>query len=133
MSGTAYGTVVLHVSPEAAAGGPLALVRTGDWITLDVPARALTLEVGDDELAARRAQWQPPAAHAGRGWTYQYTPSTCCRLTQGLTWTSWSAPAGTRCRRTRTRPNRRPRSACCSRATDPCRNPTRGSPCGPAH
>src|SRR5438046_10200135 len=73
MSGTAYGTVVLHVSPEAAAGGPLALVRTGDWITLDVPARALTLEVGDDELAARRAQWQPPAAHASRGWTYLYT------------------------------------------------------------
>jgi dihydroxy-acid dehydratase len=73
MSGTAYGTVVLHVSPEAAAGGPLALVRTGDWITLDVPARALTLEVGDAELAARRAQWQPPAAHASRGWTYLYT------------------------------------------------------------
>ena len=73
MSGTAYGTVVLHVSPEAAAGGPLALVRTGDWITLDVPARALTLEVSDDELAARRAQWRPPAAQASRGWTYLYT------------------------------------------------------------
>jgi dihydroxy-acid dehydratase len=73
MSGTAYGTVVLHVSPEAAAGGPLALVRTGDWITLDVPARALTLEVSDEELAARRAQWRPPAAHASRGWTYLYT------------------------------------------------------------
>ena len=50
MSGTAYGTVVLHVAPEAAAGGPLALVGTGDWITLDVPARALTLEVTEDEL-----------------------------------------------------------------------------------
>ena len=61
MSGTAYGTVVLHVTPEAAAGGPLALVRTGDWITLDVPARALTLEVSDEELTARRAQWEPPA------------------------------------------------------------------------
>ena len=56
MSGTAYGTVVLHVAPEAAVGGPLALVRTGDWITLDVPARTLTLEVSDEELAARRAQ-----------------------------------------------------------------------------
>ena len=55
MSGTAYGTVVLHVAPEAAAGGPLALVRTGDWITLDVPARTLTLEVADEELARRRA------------------------------------------------------------------------------
>src|SRR5947208_8148524 len=73
MSGTAYGTVALHVSPEAASGGPLALVRTGDWITLDVPARALTLEVSDDELAVRRAQWQPPAAHSSRGWTYLYT------------------------------------------------------------
>jgi dihydroxy-acid dehydratase len=73
MSGTAYGTVVLHVSPEAAAGGPLALVRTGDWITLDVPARALTLEVSDEELAARAEQWEPPAPHASRGWTRLYT------------------------------------------------------------
>jgi dihydroxyacid dehydratase/phosphogluconate dehydratase len=73
MSGTAYGTVVLHVAPEAAAGGPLALVETGDWITLDVPARALTLEVPDDELARRRAAWQPPAPHAARGWTWLYT------------------------------------------------------------
>jgi dihydroxy-acid dehydratase len=73
MSGTAYGTVVLHVAPEAAAGGPLALVRTGDWIALDVPARSLTLEVADDELARRRAAWQPPAPHASRGWTRLYT------------------------------------------------------------
>jgi dihydroxy-acid dehydratase len=73
MSGTAYGTVVLHVSPEAAVGGPLALVRTGDWITLDVPARVLTLEISDEELAARRARWEPPAPHASRGWTHLYT------------------------------------------------------------
>ena len=73
MSGTAYGTVVLHVAPEAAAGGPLALVRTGDWITLDVPSRTLTLEVPDDELAARRPQWTPPPPHASRGWTRLYT------------------------------------------------------------
>jgi dihydroxy-acid dehydratase len=73
MSGTAYGTVVLHVAPEAAAGGPLALVRTGDWITLDVPSRLLTLEVSDDELAARRAEWVPPAPPASRGWTWLYT------------------------------------------------------------
>ena len=73
MSGTAYGTVVLHVAPEAAAGGPLALVRTGDWITLDVPARTLTLEVSDEELTVRRAQWQPLAPHASRGWTRLYT------------------------------------------------------------
>jgi dihydroxy-acid dehydratase len=73
MSGTAYGTVVLHVAPEAATGGPLALVRTGDWISLDVPARTLTLEVTGDELERRRAQWQPPAPHATRGWTRLYT------------------------------------------------------------
>jgi dihydroxyacid dehydratase/phosphogluconate dehydratase len=72
MSGTAYGTVVLHVAPEAAAGGPLALVRTGDWIQLDVPARSLTLEVTEEELASRRAGWQPPAPHASRGWTRLY-------------------------------------------------------------
>jgi dihydroxy-acid dehydratase len=73
MSGTAYGTVVLHVAPEAAAGGPLALVQTGDWITLDVPARSLTLEVGDGELERRRAAWTPPPPHAARGWVRLYT------------------------------------------------------------
>ena len=67
MSGTAYGTVVLHVAPEAAVGGPLALVRTGDWITLDVPARALSLDVPGDELAARRAAWTPPPRHRHPG------------------------------------------------------------------
>jgi dihydroxy-acid dehydratase len=60
MSGTAYGTVVLHVAPEAAAGGPLALVRTGDVIELDVPARKLHLDVSDEELAKRRKAWVPP-------------------------------------------------------------------------
>src|SRR4051812_22838777 len=60
MSGTAYGTVVLHVSPEAAAGGPLALVRTGDFIVLDVPARRLHLDVSDAELERRRAAWVAP-------------------------------------------------------------------------
>jgi dihydroxy-acid dehydratase len=73
MSGTAYGTVVLHVAPEAAAGGPLALVRTGDWITLDVPSRLLTLEVPEAELELRRSQWTAPPPHASRGWTRLYT------------------------------------------------------------
>jgi dihydroxy-acid dehydratase len=73
MSGTAYGTVVLHVAPEAAVGGPLALVRTGDWITLDIQARTLMLDVTEDELARRRAAWQPPPPHASRGWTRLYT------------------------------------------------------------
>ena len=60
MSGTAFGTVVLHVAPEAAAGGPLALVRDGDLIELDVDARKLQLLVSDDELALRRARWVAP-------------------------------------------------------------------------
>jgi len=65
MSGTAYGTVVLHVAPESAVGGPLALVRTGDFITLDVNGRRLTLDVPDAELDRRRAEWTPrPLAHA---------------------------------------------------------------------
>jgi dihydroxyacid dehydratase/phosphogluconate dehydratase len=55
MSGTSYGSVVLHVAPESAIGGPLALVRNGDEIELDVPRRRLTLKVSDDELARRRA------------------------------------------------------------------------------
>jgi L-arabonate dehydrase len=71
MSGTAYGTVVLHTSPEAAAGGPLALVQNGDMIELDVPARTLKLEVSDEELARRRAQWQPLEAPK-RGWQKLY-------------------------------------------------------------
>ena len=60
MSGTAYGTVVLHTAPEAAAGGPLALVKNGDFIELDVPARRLHLEVSDEELTRRRASWKAP-------------------------------------------------------------------------
>ena len=60
MSGTAYGTVVLHVCPEAAVGGPLALVQNGDMIELDVPGRALTLHVSDDALKRRRAAWKAP-------------------------------------------------------------------------
>lgn len=71
MSGTAYGTVVLHVSPEAAAGGTLALVRNGDFIELDVPNRRLHLDVSEEELAQRRAEWKAPASPA-RGWTKLY-------------------------------------------------------------
>jgi len=74
MSGTAYGTVVLHVSPEAAAGGPLGLVRTGDFVTLDVPGRSLTLEVSDEELAQRSPSVPMEAAFAKpeRGWELLY-------------------------------------------------------------
>ena len=70
MSGTAYGTVVLHTSPEAAAGGPLAVVRNGDMISLDVPNRSLTLEISDEELAARLAAWQAPAERAASGYAW---------------------------------------------------------------
>ncbi len=74
MSGTAYGTVVLHVAPEAAAGGPLALVQTGDMIELDVPNRRLVLDVSDDQLAARRPSETLMAglAKASRGWEQLY-------------------------------------------------------------
>ncbi len=68
MSGTAYGTVVLHVAPESAAGGTLALVENGDWIELDVEARKLHLEVSDEDLARRRARWQPPHSPYDRGY-----------------------------------------------------------------
>jgi L-arabonate dehydrase len=68
MSGTSYGTVVLHVAPESAVGGPLALVRAGDEIELDVPNRSLTLRVTDEELARRRAEWRPRAPHFTRGY-----------------------------------------------------------------
>ena len=61
MSGTAFGTVVLHVSPEAAAGGPLALVKDGDRIELDTRGRKLNLKVDEAELAKRKAQWKAPA------------------------------------------------------------------------
>ena len=71
MSGTAYGTVVLHISPEAAAGGPLALVQSGDIVALDVAQRALRLEVDETTLAERRKGWKAPALPA-RGWERLY-------------------------------------------------------------
>jgi dihydroxy-acid dehydratase len=72
MSGTAYGACVLHVAPESFAGGPLAFVRDGDVIELDVPARRLTLRVSDDELSRRRADWKPPAIQYPRGFGRMY-------------------------------------------------------------
>ena len=73
MSGTAYGTVVLHTSPEAAAGGPLAVVQNGDFIELDVPNRRLHLDISEAELAARLAKWQPShlRAESGYAWLHQ--------------------------------------------------------------
>jgi dihydroxy-acid dehydratase len=68
MSGTSYGTCVLHVAPESWVGGPLALVRTGDIVELDVPGRKLTLKVGEEELAKRRAAWKPGPPRYERGY-----------------------------------------------------------------
>jgi dihydroxy-acid dehydratase len=72
MSGTAYGTVVLHVSPESAIGGNLALVQNGDMIELDVDQRKIHLDVSDDELAKRKAKWSAPKAAADRGYVSMY-------------------------------------------------------------
>ncbi|KQW46230.1 MULTISPECIES: L-arabinonate dehydratase [unclassified Roseateles] len=72
MSGTSYGGCLLHCSPEAYVGGPLALVKTGDRITVDVPARSIRLEVSDEELAARSKAWTPPPARYERGYGWMF-------------------------------------------------------------
>jgi dihydroxy-acid dehydratase len=72
MSGTAYGTVVLHTTPEAAAGGPLAAVRNGDFIELDVPNRRLHLDISDAELAKRLQGWKPPVPPLESGYWKLY-------------------------------------------------------------
>jgi len=73
MSGTSYGACVLHVSPEAYIGGTLALVKTGDPITVDIPNRRIHLEVSDAELAARRAAWVAPPPRFERGYGVMFT------------------------------------------------------------
>ncbi|SDD03819.1 dihydroxy-acid dehydratase [Paracidovorax valerianellae] len=73
MSGTSYGACILHAAPEAYIGGPLALVKTGDLITVDVPARRIHMEVSDEELARRRAAWTPPPARFQRGYGWMFS------------------------------------------------------------
>jgi dihydroxy-acid dehydratase len=73
MSGTSYGGCLLHCSPEAYVGGPLALVHSGDRITVDVPARRIHLEVSDEELARRRAAWTPPPRRYERGYGWMFS------------------------------------------------------------
>jgi dihydroxy-acid dehydratase len=73
MSGTSYGGCLLHCAPEAYVGGPLALVRSGDRITVDVPARSIRLEVDDEELARRRAAWLPPPPRYERGYGWMFS------------------------------------------------------------
>ena len=72
MSGTSYGTCVLHVAPESFVGGNLALVKTGDLITLDIFGRSLNMEISEEELAERRANWKPPKPHYLRGYGWMY-------------------------------------------------------------
>lgn len=83
MSGTAYGTVVLHTAPEAAAGGPLALVENGDMIELDVEKRKLVLHISDAELAKRKKAWKPLKPHDTRGWVKLYC-ETVMQADQGV-------------------------------------------------
>jgi L-arabonate dehydrase len=83
MSGTAYGTVVLHAAPEAAAGGPLALVRNGDLIELNVAKRKLLLHVSDAELAQRKKHWKQAKPHSDRGWVKLYC-DTVLQADQGV-------------------------------------------------
>jgi len=72
MSGTAYGTVVLHTAPEAAAGGPLAIVKNGDIIELDVPNRRIQLHISDEELQSRLKAWTPPKPPLSSGYWKLY-------------------------------------------------------------
>ena len=68
ISGTSFGTIVVHVSPEAAVGGPLAIVKDGDEIEMNVPEKQLELRVPEAEIKKRLAQWKPPSPHYGRGY-----------------------------------------------------------------
>lgn len=73
MSGTSYGACVLHVAPESFVGGPLALLKTGDIVRLDLPQRRLDMLVSEEEIARRRAGWQAPAPRYERGYGYLFS------------------------------------------------------------
>lgn len=92
MSGTHYGTCILHVSPEAAVGGPLALVKTGDLIELDVAAGTINMKVSDEELAARRAEWKPTARIYERSFAALYQQHVS-QADQGCDFDFLSGPA----------------------------------------
>lgn len=73
MSGTSYGACVLHISPESYVGGPLALVKNGDMISVNVPARTINLEISDEEFARRKAAWIAPAPRYERGYGWMFS------------------------------------------------------------
>jgi dihydroxy-acid dehydratase len=73
MSGTSYGACILHVAPESYVGGPLALVRTGDIISVDIDARSIRLDITDEEFAKRKAEWTPPPARFERGYGWMFS------------------------------------------------------------
>jgi dihydroxy-acid dehydratase len=73
MSGTSYGACVLHVAPESFVGGPLALIKTGDIISVDIDARSINVDISDDEMAARKAAWQAPAVQFERGYGWMFS------------------------------------------------------------
>jgi dihydroxy-acid dehydratase len=73
MSGTSYGACVLHVAPESFIGGPLALIRTGDIISVDIEARSINVDISDDEMAARKAAWKAPVVHFERGYGWMFS------------------------------------------------------------
>ncbi len=73
MSGTSYGACILHVAPESFIGGPLALVKNGDMISIDIDKRSIRLEIADDEMARRKSAWKPPAKHYERGYGYAFS------------------------------------------------------------
>ena len=73
MSGTSYGACVLHISPESFVGGPLALVKTGDMISVDVPARTINLEISEEEFARRKAAWKAPEPKYERGYGWMFS------------------------------------------------------------
>jgi dihydroxy-acid dehydratase len=73
MSGTSYGACVLHISPESFVGGPLALVKNGDMISVDVPARTINLEISDEEFARRQAAWKAPEPKYERGYGWMFS------------------------------------------------------------
>jgi dihydroxy-acid dehydratase len=94
MSGTSFGSCILHVSPESAVGGPLALVRNGDIIELDVQARKIHLAVSDKELARRREQWRAPEKRFGRGYGMLFS-SECTQAHEGCDFRFLAAGAAT--------------------------------------